>query len=106
MFSRIVTMRPKSDSITQLTKMLDEQILPLLRKQDGFRDEVCLLSSDTKKAVVISFWDREQQADAYGRTAYPKVLEMVDKYLDETPAVKTYNVFSSTFYKLAVAATH
>ena len=102
MFSRIVTMRPKSNSITALMKALDEQVLPLLRKQEGFRDEICLLSSDTKKAIVISFWDRKEQAEAYGRTVYPKVLETVEKHLDDTPMVKNYEVFSSTFYKMAI----
>ena len=102
MFSRIVTMRPKHDGITALTKELDEHILPLLRKQEGFRDEICLLSSDAKKIVAISFWDREEQAKAYDRTIYPKVVESVEKYLSEVPFVKTYDVVSDTFYKKAI----
>ena len=105
MFSRIVTMRPKTDSIVQLTKMLDEQILPILRKQEGFRDEVCLLSEDTSKAVIVSFWDRKEQAETYGRTVYPQILESVKKLLDETPVVRNYDVLSSTFHKLAEKAT-
>lgn len=105
MFSRIVTMRPKSDTIAPLTKALDEQVLPMLRKQGGFRDEICFLSSDSSKAIVISFWDRKDQADAYGRDVYPKVLETVKHYLDETPVVKNYDVISSTFDKMVEKAT-
>ena len=105
MFSRIVTMRPKPNSAVQLTKMLEEQVLPSLRKQDGFRDQVCLLSSDTKKVIVISFWDRQEQADAYGRTTFPQVLETVKHLLEETPAVKAYDVLSSTVHKTAIKAT-
>lgn len=105
MFSRIVTMRPKPGNITALTKALDEEVLPLLRKQDGFRDEICLVSSDAKKAIVISFWNRKEQADAYGRTLYPQVVELVEKLLDETPMVKNYDVFSTSFYKTAVKET-
>jgi quinol monooxygenase YgiN len=105
MFARIVTMRPKGNNILQLTKALEEQVLPVLRKQDGFEDEVCLISSDTKKAIVISFWQRQEQADKYATTTYPQILETVKHLLDDTPAVKSYDVFSSTFYKTAVKAT-
>lgn len=105
MFSRIVTMRPKSDSSAKLTKTLEEQIMPILRKQAGFRDEIILLSPDSTKAVAVSFWDEKEKAEAYGRTAYPQVLEIVKDLLEENPSVKSFDVLSSTFNKTAVKAT-
>jgi len=105
MFSRILTMHPKSNSITKLTTALEEQVLPQLRKQEGFKDEIFFLSPDTKDAVVISFWDRKEQAEAYGRTAYPQVLQSVKDLLEETPQVKNYDIVSSTFIKTGVKAT-
>lgn len=105
MFSRIVTMRPKAGSSTKLTQMLEDQILPILRKQAGFKDEISLLSPDATKAIVVSFWDGKEQADAYGRTVYPQVLEMAKDLLEEDPIVKNFEVVSSTFYKTAVKAT-
>ena len=101
MFSRILTMHPKPDSITQLTKTLEEQVLPQLRKQEGFKDEIFFLSPDTKDAVVISFWDRKESAEAYNRTAYPQVLQSVKDLLEGSPLVKTYDIVSSTFFKTA-----
>jgi quinol monooxygenase YgiN len=105
MFARIVTMRPKPNTVVQLTKVLEDQVLPTLRKQDGFQDEVCLISADTKKAVVISFWGRQEQADKYSVTAYPQILEAVKHLLEETPVAKSYEMLSSTFYKKADKAT-
>lgn len=105
MFSRIVTLRPKTNTVLQLTKALEEQVLPMLRKQDGFQDEICLISPDKNKAMVISFWGRKEQAEAYGRTAYPQVLETVKHLLEEAPVVKNYDILSSTFYKTAEKAT-
>jgi quinol monooxygenase YgiN len=104
MFSRIVTMHPKSSSVTQLTKALEDQILPILRKQEGFQNEISFLSPDTKDAVVISFWDRQEHADAYARTAYPQVLQSIKNLLEDTPHVKNYDILSSTFQKVAVKA--
>jgi hypothetical protein len=63
------------------------------------------VSQDTKKTIVISFWGRQEQADKYGSTAFPKILETVKHLLEETPIVKNYDVLSSTFYKTAVKAT-
>ena len=101
MFSRILTMHPKSNCITQLTKTLEEQVLPQLRKQEGFKDEIFFLSPDTKDAVVISFWDRKENAETYNRTAYPQALQSVKDFLEESPQVKTYDIVSSTFFKTA-----
>lgn len=105
MVSRIVTLRPKVNTVLQLTKALEEQVLPVLRKQDGFQDEVCLISPDKHKAIVISFWGRQEQADAYARNAYPQVLETVRHLLEETPVVKKYDILSSTFYKAVEKVT-
>jgi hypothetical protein len=105
MFARIVTMRPKGNTILQLTKALEEKVLPVLRKQDGFEDEVCLVSPDSKKAIVISFWQRQEQADKYAAVAYPQILESVKHLLEETPVLKSYDVLSSTFYKTPAKTT-
>ena len=105
MFVRIVTMRPNGNNMPQLTKALEEQVLPMLRKQDGFEDDVCLVSAGSKKAILISFWQRQEQADTYAATTYPQILEAVKHLLEKTPAVKSYDVISSTFYKTAVKAT-
>jgi hypothetical protein len=105
MFSRIVSMRPKANTVVQLTKTLEDQILPLLRKQDGFQDEVCLVSADTKKAIIISFWDRQENADKYAANAYPQILTAVKPLLEEDPIVKNYEILSSTFYKKPVKET-
>ena len=104
MFSRVITMHPKSGSATQLTKTIEDQVLPVLRKQEGFQNEISFLSPDTKDAIVISFWDRQEHADAYGRTAYPQVLQSVKSLLEDTPQVKNYDILNSTFQKTAVKA--
>ena len=46
MFARSVTIRLKPNSVGELNKTLEKDILPLLQKYKGFRDEISLTSSN------------------------------------------------------------
>jgi hypothetical protein len=98
-------MHLKPNHVLQLTKTVEDKILPLLRKQDGFKDEVFFVSSSGMDAVAISFWDRPESAESYGRSAYPQVLQALTDMLDGSPQVKSYNVISSTIGKDAPKVT-
>lgn len=105
MFSRIITMHLKPNSASQLAKALEERILPMLRKQDGFRDEIFFVSTDGKSATAISFWDLQANAESYSDKAYPQVAQMLTNLVDGSPQVKTYDVFSSSCHKIAAPVT-
>jgi hypothetical protein len=76
-------------------------IIPLLRLQSGFKDEIALLVSSGRKAVAISLWDKKENADAYNREKYPEVLKTMAEVIEGTPQVETYEVSNSTWYKIA-----
>jgi len=101
MFARTVSIQLKTDSAAEFTKTLENQIIPLLRKQKGFQDEITLLAPSGKQAVAISFWDIKESADAYERGAYPQVLNALAKVVEGTPKVETYDVSNSTVHKIA-----
>jgi quinol monooxygenase YgiN len=105
MFSRIVSMRLKPNSVSDLTKVVEEQVLPLLRKQEGFKDETLFVSPDGTEAIGISSWDRKENAESYSHKAYPQVLQALTNLLEGTPQVKSYHVTNSTFYKIAPQVT-
>jgi hypothetical protein len=98
-------MHPKANRIAELTKAVEERILPLLRKQEGFKDEIFLVSPDGTEAIGISLWDRKDNAESYNSKAYPQVLQTLTELVDGNPQVKTYEVTSSTFHKIAAQAT-
>lgn len=104
MFARHVTMRLKANSETEFTRVIEDQILPLLRKQDGFRDEITFVTPERSLAVGISFWDTKENAEAYNRTAFPDVLEALSQVLEGTPTVENFDVANSTFHKVAARA--
>jgi hypothetical protein len=101
MYARNVSISLKPNTATQFTQTLENDILPLLRKQDGFKDEITFLDSDGKDALAISLWDRKESADAYNRDTYPQVLKGLAKVVEGTPKVHAYEVANSTFHKIA-----
>ncbi|MHA1939749.1 MAG: hypothetical protein ACW97O_16210 [Candidatus Thorarchaeota archaeon] len=101
MFAREVTMHLKADSQTKFTDKLEKVIIPILRLQSGFKDEIALLVSGGRKAVAISLWDKKESADAYNSAKYPEVLKDMAEVIEGTPQVETYEVSNSTWHKIA-----
>ncbi len=71
---------------------VETDVLPVLRKQNGFKDEITFLAGDRAEAVAISLWDRKENADNYSRDTYPEVLKTLAKVLEGTPKVENYEV--------------
>jgi len=101
MFARSVTMRLKPNTVSEFNKTLEKEVLPLLQKQKGFRDELTLVSSNGSEVLGISLWDQKQDAEAYNRAAYPEVQRILSKVIEGTPQVQTYEVSMSTIHKTA-----
>jgi hypothetical protein len=101
MYARNVSMHLKGNTPGEFTQTFEKDILPLLRKQNGFKDEITFVSSDGKDALAISLWDRKENAEAYSRETYPQVLKGLAKVVEGTPEVQAYEVANSTFHKIA-----
>jgi hypothetical protein len=97
-------MHLKPNSVAEFTRTLEKEIIPLLRKQKGFQDEITFVGSTGTEAFGISLWDTAENAEAYNRGTYPEVTKMLAKVIDGTPQVETNQVANSTFHKIAVAA--
>lgn len=105
MFARRVSMHLKPNSAADLTQRLEKEIIPLLRKQNGFQDEMSFITTGGKEAFGISLWDRKENAEAYSRGTYPQVVKILANVVEGTPQVDTFEVSNSTFHKIAAAVT-
>jgi len=103
MFARNVTFHLKSNMLSDYTRTFDKDILPLLRKQNGFKDEITFSSPSGNDVTAVSLWDSKASAEAYNTNAYPDVLKTMAKFIEGTPRVQTSDVVNSTFHKLAHA---
>jgi hypothetical protein len=93
-------MRLKTNSVPEFTRTFENDVLPVLRKQAGFRDEITFVH-DGVEAVGISIWDQKAQAETYERETYPQILKSLAKVVEGTPKVQTYEVCNSTVHEIA-----
>jgi len=103
MFGRQVTLKLKANSATELTRIAEDEIIPILRKQKGFRDETTFIAPDRSEAIANSFWDTKEDAEAYSLTGYTEVLKTLSNVIDGVPTVKTFEFANSTFHRAASA---
>jgi hypothetical protein len=101
MFARRVYMHLKPNSVAEFTKKLDLEVIPLLRKQKGFQDEITFVSPGGKEAFGLSLWDKAEDAEVYNRGTYPGVAKIMATVIEGSPRVETFDVANSTFHKIA-----
>ncbi|HEY7353369.1 MAG TPA: hypothetical protein VH596_11435 [Terriglobales bacterium] len=105
MFARNLAIHLKPNSLTEFTRIFDAEVLPMLRKQAGFRDEITFsISPSGTHLTAISLWDTKEHAEAYSTTAYPEVVKSLNKVLEGTPKVLVSNVISSTIHSPSAVA--
>jgi quinol monooxygenase YgiN len=92
-FARNVHFQIKSGKETEFNNLFEKEVLPILRKQDGFQEEVTLVNP--KGAHFISLWDNRKNAETYEKATYPQVLAKLTPCIVGTPNVETYETASS-----------
>jgi heme-degrading monooxygenase HmoA len=105
MFARSVSMRLKNGTLNEFNRILEKEVIPLLERQKGFRDELVLANPSGTEVIGVSIWEQKENAEAYNREKFPEVQQLLAKVLDGTPQVKTYEVSHSTTHKIAAHAT-
>ena len=101
MYARHVSFNLKPIKREELTRTFENDILPLLQKQNGFTDEMTFVSPDNKQVIAISLWESKENADRYSRETYPQVLKSLARVVEGTPEVRGYEVVTSTLHKTA-----
>ena len=91
MFAHSITMRLKPNSVTEFIQTLQNEIDPLLRKEQGFRGHIAFVVPDGTEAVAISFWERKQ-----GRISHSAgrcdVLVTLEKLVKGPPDVRVCEI--------------
>jgi hypothetical protein len=104
MFARNVSIPLKSNMLSDYTRTFEKDILPLLRRQNGFKDEITFAGPGGVDVTAISLWENKTDAEAYNTNTYPEVLKTMARFIEGTPKVQTSDVVTSTCHKIAVHA--
>jgi heme-degrading monooxygenase HmoA len=100
MFARLVTTTLKPGKFDLATRKFEDKIIPTLRKQHGFRDEVSFFDKEHNESVAISFWDTEADLRKYEKDMYPEMIKTLSDTFEGTPKVRHFEVANATFYKI------
>jgi hypothetical protein len=104
MFARIVSIPLKVNAGIEFSELFEKEILPTLRRQPGFRDELLFVDPGGPEVVAISLWDSKEKAELYDRAIYPGMLKTLAKVTDGDPKVRHLQLAYSTFHKIAIGA--
>ena len=99
MFARSVSIHVKSNMLSDYTRTFEKDVLPLLRKQNGFKDEITFSSPSGTDVTAISLWDNKANAEAYNSNIYPDVVKTLAGVMDGTPQVQSGEVVNSTIHQ-------
>jgi hypothetical protein len=106
MFAREVVLQLKPNVAKELPIAFEKEILPLLRRQKGFVDELLLVTPEKREVEAISLWESKEYAELYNRELYPQIEKIMARYIEGIPVVKKFEAEFSTFHKVAFATTH
>jgi heme-degrading monooxygenase HmoA len=104
MFARTSSIHLKSNMLSDYTRTFEKDVVPLLRKQHGFKDEIRVIGPGGANVTAISLWENRNDAEAYNADTYPEVLKKMARFIKGKPKVDTFDVVTSTLHRIAVHA--
>lgn len=103
MFSRNVSYKLKAKSAAEFTRIIEGEVIPLLRRQKGFDDAISFIAPERNEAVTISLWDKKEDADAHIAKSYPEILRALSSVVEGAPQVQSFEISNSTSHQIAAS---
>lgn len=103
MFARKVSLQLKPEMLAEFTSIFEKEVIPLLQKQQGFKDEITFAIPESTDVLAISLWDTQKNAETYDSKGYKDVLKMLANVIVGKPTVETTEVLHSTLQEIRVA---
>ena len=93
MFARLTTVQVKMDKLDETRKIYEENVIPELKSQKGYRGAYLLTDRKTGKGVSISLWDSEDDAIATEQSGlYSKQVGKFKEFFMVPPVREGYEV--------------
>ena len=102
MFTRVTEIETRAGKGVDLVSAINEKVLPILKKQSGFVDEIMLVGrTEPDRIMTLTFWQTEADAERYNREHFTEVSEILKPLYEKAPTVTKYNVDTSPTHKIA-----
>jgi len=90
MYARKVSLCFKSGSVNQFLEKVEHEVIPMLRQQKGFLDQLILVSDNGKIIYVYSFWENSGDAEQSDCTTLPVLTRLLTGVVDGALRVHTF----------------
>ncbi len=91
---RNVTFQIKPGMSREFTRVLQNDVLPVMKKQPGFKHELAMFHDNS--AIGLSVWQDRSSAEQYQASTYPEVLKKLDGVIEGTPRVENFELAATT----------
>lgn len=105
MIARHIAVNLKPDRYNEFKTLYENDILPIIKRQTGFLDELALITEGKMdRHVVVTLWKTKNDVETYQKREFPRILEMLKPFLSGTPTVEYFTVEHTTFRKVESVA--
>jgi len=102
MFTRVVEVSTKNGKARDVCSVIRDKVLPILKNQNGFVDEITLVSTENPNRVMaLSFWKTREDAQRYETQQFQNVTSLIRSHIEDDPRVETFDLDTSTTHKIA-----
>ena len=92
----------KADKKEEFKTAWGKEILPTLKKQAGFVDEMLLFeTTNPNRGVGLSFWKRQEDAERYHREVFPRLVESLRHLIEAAPTVRSFNLEAAETFRIS-----
>jgi hypothetical protein len=77
-----------TDKNEEFHSLFKNEVLPVLKKQDGFKDELLLVQD--QHVLAISVWNNMDSARKYETATYPQLDRTLRPVMSGRPTVETF----------------
>ncbi|HEX6905666.1 MAG TPA: hypothetical protein VF154_03585 [Terriglobales bacterium] len=105
MFARFLELNIQPGKQPELTKVLKNDVLPILKKWNGFLEMLPLdVETEPTKFYLLSLWHEKRHAEQFHRDHFPKVQAIYDPFLTAPITVKLGHVDETVSTRKFIAA--
>ena len=102
MFVLVTSTHVKPNADDAFAEVFEKTLLPSLRAQPGFRDEMLFIVAGGPDVVAVTLWESRETAEAFERGAWTDLLDGLAGIIDR-PTVRAFQLAHSTLHEPGLA---
>lgn len=99
MYARLVSFVTPPGKRSDLCRVIENTVTPLVRNNHGFVAHLTLISDQEPRLItVLSLWLSKGDADNFSQTGFQTVLQMLGPLIETEPEIRTFDCFPSDLF--------